>query len=134
MRKRITQQPKKVTKQTQPKQVIRQSSKEYFEIERYFKDENTIKNSIASLSTLRDHTGWHIVEAYFTDTKKRLVDELLNLQPANDANLSFNVVRIQEQLKYIDYMINLPKFLMDSYREDIERSNLDKLDPYDQKE
>ena len=96
-------------------------------IEVYFKDPDSIRITLASLSDLSNNAGWRILTSYLNETKKHLTNQLLNLQSPDVMSLSRDFIRIQDQLKYLDYLLSLPQFLIDSYREDIEKSN---LDPY----
>jgi hypothetical protein len=120
MRVKQTKTEKKVEKKIQP-------LPKTAPIEVYFKDPESIKITLASLSDLSNNAGWKIITSYLNETKKHLTNQLLTLQSPDVMSLSRDFMRIQDQLKYLDYLLSLPQFLIDSYREDVEKSN---LDPY----
>ena len=126
MRRKQVQEQKPIVKET-PRKMMKPLPKDYSAIESYFKDKNSITNSVTSLVALSHHPGWLIIQAYLTDTRLRLESELLHLDPVNDTALSIHMTRIQEQLNYINYLLNLPRLIVDSYNEDTGSSN---LDPY----
>jgi len=117
--------PKVATSKPTSKSLTKTIPTPYPAIETYFKDKNTTTNSLMSLSDLRGHTGWRILQAYLTETKAHLMRELLNLRSSDVAELSLNLARIQEQLKYIDYLLSLPQLIIDSYTENLNGLNLD---------
>jgi len=93
----------------------------------YFKDKNSISNSLASLRGLEKNIGWKIIKAYFGETKQHLLKQLQGMEFDTDVELARKYYRTVDQIRYIDSLLTLPQLLIDSYREDLEGSN---LDPY----
>lgn len=120
MRVKQTKTEKKVEKKVQP--LPRNTA-----IEVYFKDPPTIKVTLTALADLGNHPGWRIIQSYLNENKKNLINQLRTLTAPDAIALSRQLATIQNQLGYIDYLLTLPDFLISSYREDIENSN---LDPY----
>lgn len=126
MRKAYT----KATNRKETKKIETQTEKKplsVLDITEYFKDDNAIKATLDALVSLKNNYGWKIIVAYLNETKQHLINQLLNLENSDVMSLSRDLTRIQDQLKYIEYLTTLPDFLINSFREDIENSN---LDPY----
>lgn len=96
-------------------------------IEVYFRDGKTIQETLAALASLNSNLGWQIITSYLNETKNQLLNQLRTLKSPNAIELSQKFTETQSQLDYIDYLLTLPKFLIDSYQEEIEKNN---LDPY----
>jgi len=95
-------------------------------IERYFKDKDTIATSLLSLQELQHNQGWHIICSYLKDTKSKLIEELQRLDTAHPQALQ-TLSKIQDQIKYVDYLLSLPQLIIDSYNQDF---GSEILDPY----
>lgn len=95
-------------------------------IDNYFNTDKRIEESLISLKSLKEHQGWKIVNAYLSYSKDQLINALYSLDSDDPVKVQTELIKIQNQLRYIDYLLELPDLIIQSFKS----GDTEHLDPY----
>ncbi len=124
MRKTYTTTKKKARK-TRTKQMA--SPMSIPDLREYLKDEQSIKATLSAVADLQNNYGWKVIQTYMNETRKQLMNQLLNLNEPDMVSRDRAITRIQDNIHYIDYILGLPQFIINEYN----KGNIGmELDPY----